>query len=185
MPLLVQLILSKNAISDIQFLDSLPLEILYLNHNAIISFDVQLPCLKTLNLSHNLINNTNNIDFLPQLTYLNLQSNKLSTVKDLDHFPLLQHIILSKNRIVAISSIHHDTLSTFDVSHNKLKNIPSYLSMVTIHFNNNHLNDLNSIVQAHYPYCTTFSLSNNAVYRFKHIQDYMKRVCPLLIHKSC
>lgn len=139
---LIVLDLSFNEIRKIENLDSLVnLEKLYLSANKISKIEGldNLKKLRMLELGSNRIRNLEGLPELPNLEELWLGKNKLSSMSLPNRYPKLEYVSMQSNRLeewdLETLRSHKETLVHFQVSHNRLPDLPEDFDFILSNLN--------------------------------------------------
>ncbi|MCE8176677.1 leucine-rich repeat domain-containing protein [Porphyromonas gingivalis] len=110
---------------------------------------IDFPALKSLDLSHNQISKLEGLDGLTSLTGLSLRDNQIRKLEGLDSLTFLTGLSLSENQIRKLEGLDHLTsLTRLDLSYNqiaKLEGLDSLTSLTELYLSGNQISKIEGL----------------------------------------
>ena len=110
---------------------------------------IDFPALKSLDLSHNQISKLEGLDGLTSLTGLSLRDNQIRKLEGLDHLTSLTGLSLRNNQIRKLEGLDHLTsLTRLDLSYNqiaKLEGLDSLTSLTELYLSGNQISKIEGL----------------------------------------
>ena len=110
---------------------------------------IDFPALKSLDLSHNQIRKLEGLDGLTSLTGLSLRDNQIRKLEGLDSLTFLTGLSLSENQIRKLEGLDHLTsLTRLDLSYNqiaKLEGLDSLTSLTELYLSGNQISKIEGL----------------------------------------